>query len=178
MQDPALFFRHTALACFHRRRKYPVLSADWQHEVDDARSFIRLCRASWDDRPRKIIRTAYAWGRASGRSAAPTTPNLKSGLLRPKHCGRREMLYEIKEAVPHPDHTVTVTWSDGAHAKVNFAPFVEKGGVFEALKDPVYFVREMRVLCGGIGLTWPNEVDFSSDGLRHDAFPADDRRRV
>lgn len=24
------------------------------------------------------------------------------------------MLYEIAEAVPHPDHTVTVTWADGA----------------------------------------------------------------
>ena len=27
-------------------------------------------------------------------------------------------------------------------------------------------MREMRVLRGGIGLTWPNEVDFSADGLR------------
>src|ERR1700747_2922190 len=83
------------------------------------------------------------------------------------------MLYEIKEAVPHPDHTVTVTWSDGARAEVSFAPFLEKGGVFEALKDPDYFVREMRVLRDGIGLTWPNEVDFSADGLRQDAFPAE-----
>jgi hypothetical protein len=86
------------------------------------------------------------------------------------------MLYEIKEAVPHPDHTVTVTWSDGAHAKVSFVPFLEKGGAFEALKDPDYFVREMRLLRGGIGLTWPNEVDFSADGLRQSAFPADPRR--
>jgi hypothetical protein len=27
------------------------------------------------------------------------------------------------------------------------------------------------ILRGGIGLTWPNEVDFSADGLPHDAFP-------
>ena len=83
------------------------------------------------------------------------------------------MLYEITEAVPHPDHTVAVTWSDGAHARVSFAPFLEKGGVFEPLKDPAYFVKEMRVLPGGIGLTWPDEVDFSADGLRQDAFPAE-----
>ncbi len=83
------------------------------------------------------------------------------------------MLYEITEAVPHPDHTVTVTWSDGARADVSFAPFLEKGGLFEALKDPDYFVREMRLLRAGIGLTWPNEVDFSADGLRQDAFPAE-----
>jgi len=83
------------------------------------------------------------------------------------------MLYEIAQAVPHPDHTVTVTWSDGARANVSFAPFLEKGGLFEALKDPDYFVREMRLLPHGIGLAWPNEVDFSADGLRQDAFPAE-----
>src|SRR5580658_9731433 len=83
------------------------------------------------------------------------------------------MLYEIAQAVPHPDHTVTVTWSDGARADVSFATFLEKGGVFEALRDPDYFVREMRLLRGGIGLTWPNEVDFSADGLRQDAFPTE-----
>jgi hypothetical protein len=81
------------------------------------------------------------------------------------------MLYEISEAVPHSDHTVTVTWSDGARGVVSFTPFIKKGGVFSALEDPDYFVREMRILRGGIGLTWPDEVDFSADGLRHDAFP-------
>jgi hypothetical protein len=80
------------------------------------------------------------------------------------------MLYEIAEAVPHPDHTVTVTWADGVRGVVSFTPFLAKGGVFVALKDPDYFVREMRILSGGIGLAWPNEVDFSADGLRHDAF--------
>jgi hypothetical protein len=83
------------------------------------------------------------------------------------------MLYEIAQAVPHPDHTVTVTWSDGARANISLAPFLKKGGVFEALKDPDYFVREMRILPHGIGLAWPDEVDFSADGLRYDAYPAD-----
>jgi hypothetical protein len=81
------------------------------------------------------------------------------------------MLYEIADAVPHPDHTVTVTWADGACGVVSFTPVIKKGGLFAALKDPDYFVREMRILRGGIGLTWPDEVDFSADGLRHDAFP-------
>jgi hypothetical protein len=30
--------------------------------VADARRFIRACRASWDDQPHEIIRTAYALG--------------------------------------------------------------------------------------------------------------------
>ena len=31
----------------------------------------------------------------------------------------------------------------------------------------------MSVLRGGIGLAWPNKVDFSADGLRQDAFPTE-----
>ena len=88
------------------------------------------------------------------------------------------MLYEITDAVAHRDHTVTVTWSDGACATVRFAPFLGRGGVFTALGDPDYFVNEMRILRGGIGLTWSNEVDFSADGLRQDAFSARAIRRV
>lgn len=84
------------------------------------------------------------------------------------------MLYEIASAVAHPDHRVTITWSDGAHGVVNFTPCIDKGGLFAALQDAEYFVREMRVLRDGIRLTWPNEVDFSSDGLRQDAFPKED----
>jgi hypothetical protein len=80
------------------------------------------------------------------------------------------MLYEIAEAVPHPDHSVTLTWSDGISATVSFAPFLEKGGLFEALKDPEYFMREMRLLPRGIGLAWPDEADFWADALRQDAF--------
>ena len=81
------------------------------------------------------------------------------------------MLYEISDAIAHPDHTVTVTWNDGARGIVDFGPFIRRGGLFAALAEPDYFVREMRILRGGFGLTWPNEVDFSCDGLRRDAFP-------
>jgi hypothetical protein len=81
------------------------------------------------------------------------------------------MLYEIKDAVANPNHTVTITWADGARGVVNFAPYIKRGELFAALQEPGYFVREMSILRGGLGLTWPNEVDFSADGLRHDAFP-------
>src|SRR6266700_4949648 len=70
------------------------------------------------------------------------------------------MLYEIATAVPHPDHTVTITWADGARGVVDFTPFIERGELFTALQEPDYFVREMSILQGGIGLAWPNELDF------------------
>ncbi|TSA19781.1 MAG: DUF2442 domain-containing protein [Betaproteobacteria bacterium] len=84
------------------------------------------------------------------------------------------MLHEITAAKAYPNHTVTLTWSDGMRGVVDFTHYLAKGGLFNDLKDPDYFTREMRLLRGGIGLTWPNEVDFSADGLRHDAFPKEE----
>ena len=44
MEHAESFFRQRAGACFHRRRKHPVLSGEWKHEVDDARKFISYYR--------------------------------------------------------------------------------------------------------------------------------------
>jgi hypothetical protein len=84
------------------------------------------------------------------------------------------MLYEITSAVAHANHTVTIAWSDGVHSTVNMTPFIAKGGLFSALQDPVYFVENMHLLPGGIGISWPNEIDFSADGLRYDSFPKEE----
>ena len=81
------------------------------------------------------------------------------------------MLYRIDNATAHPDHTVTVTWSDGVSAVVDLAPAITKGRVFEAMREPGYFVERMRVADDRLGLEWPNRVDFSADGLRFRAFP-------
>ena len=89
------------------------------------------------------------------------------------------MLYRIENAIAHPDHTVTVTWSDGLQAIVNLAPVVAKGKIFAAMQEPNYFVEHMRIASDRLGLEWPNRVDFSADGLRFRAFPdeADDEFR-
>jgi hypothetical protein len=81
------------------------------------------------------------------------------------------MLYRIENATAHPDHTVTVTWSDGVSAVVDLAPVIAKGKVFAAMQEPGYFVEHMRVAEDRLGLEWPNRVDFSADGLRFRAFP-------
>jgi hypothetical protein len=72
------------------------------------------------------------------------------------------MLYRIEKATAHPDHTVTITWSDGVEASVDLGPVVAKGKVFTAMQDPAFFVEQ-----------WPNRVDFSADGLRFMAFPGE-----
>ena len=75
------------------------------------------------------------------------------------------VLYEIVDAVAHSDHTVTITWSDGVRGVVDFLPIIDRGGWFTPLRDPEYFVATMIRLPAGIGLTWPEEIDFSADGL-------------
>jgi hypothetical protein len=81
------------------------------------------------------------------------------------------MLYRIQKAIAHPDHTLTITWSNGVGAMVDLGPVVAKGKVFAPLQDPAYFVENMRVANDRLGLEWPNRVDFSADGLRFMAFP-------
>ena len=44
IQDLAKFFRQRAGAVFDRRRKHAVISAEWLHEVNEARTFIRYHR--------------------------------------------------------------------------------------------------------------------------------------
>jgi hypothetical protein len=81
------------------------------------------------------------------------------------------MLYRIEKAIAHPDHTVTITWSDGVVAAVDLGPVVAKGKVFAAMQDPAFFVEHMHIAGDRLGLEWPNRVDFSADGLRFMAFP-------
>jgi hypothetical protein len=81
------------------------------------------------------------------------------------------MLYRINNAIAHPDHSVTVTWSDGVTAIVDLSPVIAKGNVFAPMQDAAYFVATMRIATDRLGLEWPNRVDFSADGLRFRAFP-------
>lgn len=81
------------------------------------------------------------------------------------------LLFDIVSAVAHPDHTITIVWSDGAQGIVDFMPIIDRGGWFTPLRDPGYFIENMVLLPGGAGLTWPQEIDYGSDALRRDAFP-------
>lgn len=80
-------------------------------------------------------------------------------------------LWEIASAVAGADHTVTVTWSDGVTATIDFLPIVDRGGWFTPLRDEDYFAANLILLPNGAGITWPEEIDYSADFLRSIAFP-------
>lgn len=69
MQDPALFFRQRALACFHRRGRWTFLSPAWRHEVEDAKRFIAAFRQMWEGRTSKDGEAVFT------RSALVLGPN-------------------------------------------------------------------------------------------------------
>jgi hypothetical protein len=48
------------------------------------------------------------------------------------------MLYRITRAVAHPDHTLTVTWSDGVTAVVDMLPVIAQGDVVAPMRDAAY----------------------------------------
>lgn len=75
-------------------------------------------------------------------------------------------LHDVASATAHPDHTVTVTWSDGVTAVIDFLPVIDRGGWFTPLREGEVFAATMTLLPGGAGVTWPEEIDYSADFLR------------
>ncbi len=75
------------------------------------------------------------------------------------------MLATIKTAQARSDYTVEIEWGDDSRSIVDFAATIEKGGVFAALADKDFFVNGVSVGDDGDWLSWPGELDFSSDSL-------------
>ena len=75
------------------------------------------------------------------------------------------MFAAIRAAKARSDGTVEIEWGDGSRSVVDFAATIEKGGVFAALADKDFFVNGLSVGDDGDWLSWPGELDFSSDSL-------------
>jgi hypothetical protein len=85
-------------------------------------------------------------------------------------------LEEIVQIEPKSDLTVKIVWSDGRHTRVDFAPIIERSPIFSAMRDPEFFVGEAKITHTGSAIAWSDLLEFSSDGLRYDAFPEEYRR--
>jgi hypothetical protein len=62
-------------------------------------------------------------------------------------------------------YALELEFSDGTKREVDLKDELE-GGVFEALKDPSFFVQ---AFVDGVGVAWPNGASFSPEYLYHDA---------
>ena len=81
------------------------------------------------------------------------------------------MFATIKSATAKPDHTVEITWGDGARSVVDFTSTIGKGGLFARLGDTDFLVNEMKIGGDGDWLGWPDDLDFSADSLWYRSHP-------
>lgn len=68
------------------------------------------------------------------------------------------------EAMPRTDYVVHVRFPDGTAADIDLAYLADYGGVFEPLRDPVYF-RQLRADPEGGTIVWPNDADIAPETL-------------
>ncbi len=83
---------------------------------------------------------------------------------------------ELKEIRPKRDLTIDITWADGRSARIDFRPIIDRSPIFDAMRDPDFFVGQARITHRGGAIAWSDILEFSADGLRYDAFPEDYRR--
>jgi len=75
------------------------------------------------------------------------------------------------------DHRLRLTFNDRLVRDLDFAPVVERGGVFDSLRDPAFFARVgVDSITGTI--CWPNDLDLDPDVLHGDHQPASGVRPI
>ncbi len=63
-------------------------------------------------------------------------------------------------------YRLAVTFEDGIQADLDFSPMVERGGVFQTLKETATFAA-VRIDSEGETLVWPGGADICPDVLYH-----------
>ena len=74
------------------------------------------------------------------------------------------MPVDLLAAQPLSGHRLQLRFADGCEGVVDLAPHLKFSGVFEPLKDPVYFAK-VRVDPELGTVTWPNGADLDPDVL-------------
>jgi hypothetical protein len=80
-----------------------------------------------------------------------------------------EIGVKIMEFIPHvveaqyvKDYKIKIKFNDGSLKVVDLRPYLEKGGIFEPLRDEEFFKRffiDLNTLC------WPNGADIAPERL-------------
>jgi hypothetical protein len=78
----------------------------------------------------------------------------------------------VKEVRYLDAYRLLITFKDGTLKIFDMQRNIEKGGIFEALKDAEYF-RKVRVNPEAETIEWPNGADICPDTLYRDGFEAD-----
>ena len=80
-------------------------------------------------------------------------------------------MQDVVSAVYKGDYRIEVTFEDGKKGIVDFTKYLDKGGVFERLKDKEFFSQfEVNQELGT--LSWQNEIDVAPETLYAEATGA------
>ena len=71
----------------------------------------------------------------------------------------------IKVKVVRP-YVLDLEFSDGTRREVDLEPKIQRGRIYDALKDPEFFAQ---AYTDGESVAWPNGADFAPEFLYHDA---------
>jgi hypothetical protein len=77
-------------------------------------------------------------------------------------------MQDVVSAVHKGDYRIEVTFEDGKKGIVDFAKYLEKGGVFERFKDKDFF-SSFQVNQELGTLSWQNEIDVAPETLYAEA---------
>jgi hypothetical protein len=78
------------------------------------------------------------------------------------------MIHDLIGAVHKGDYRIELEFDDGKRGIVDFTKYVEKGGVFERLRDLEFF-RGFSVNAELGTLTWGDEIDIAPETLYAEA---------
>lgn len=79
------------------------------------------------------------------------------------------MHWRVKHVLAREDHTLVLTFEDGAKKVFDVKPYLEKG-VFRELKD-INMFKTARVFFSTVA--WANGADFDPEGLYELGLPLD-----
>jgi hypothetical protein len=78
------------------------------------------------------------------------------------------MIHDVVSAEYRGDYRIEVCFDDGKRGVVDFAKYLDEGGVFERLRDKDLF-RHFRINEELGVLTWEGEIDIAPETLYSDA---------
>jgi hypothetical protein len=78
------------------------------------------------------------------------------------------MLHDVVKATYRGEYRIELEFDDGQKGVVDFSKYLERGGVFERLKNLEFF-RNFSVNAELGALTWGNEVDIAPETLYAEA---------
>jgi hypothetical protein len=101
-------------------------------------------------------------------SAAENTTRVPLTYSRPAPIPQYSAITQrITRVEPQSGYRLRLVFADGLEGVVDFAPTVEKGGVFSPMRDPAFFAR-FELQSHGRLISWPGELEFCADALWQD----------